>query len=862
MRHLQRNQRLLASIYAADNHTFLTWAYHTLLGRAPDEQGRATYINALDRGAERFDVLWQLITSREYLALAAPSKSVPDEIYLRSAYRSCLLREPDENGLRYYLAALKSGKLSRSGVLDSLKNSEEALTSSAVQCRNALVDLLRTYGTLKRNPFSKLLGRADNFTKDAFVIGTLATLGDALHSIQRALPILTRCHDALQGEALDPSEVPPQAAKSVQLAPFEPTHPTTLTIDAPNRAIGGKRDVFIFAVIDWHFRIQRPQHIARALSESGHRVFYISNEFLDSDEPGYDLEQLSSAHFLYQVRLRVKGRPAIYFAPPTNEALAMLQASIAHFIEDFQATSSISIIQHAYWYPLITRLPNSIRLYDCMDNHEGFGNVPAQLIEIEKDMLAHADLVSVTSIWLDEYAKRFNSNVALIRNAAEYEHFCEQPVLAYTDPLGRRIIGYYGAIAEWFDIDIIRSLAESYPDCLILLVGNDTVDAQGSLADFPNVEFTGEVAYSRLPFYLYAFDVCLLPFKVIPLTLATNPVKVYEYLAAGKPVVCVDLPEIGQFGHLVSRASSTEEFVSAVGQSLLEIDHFSNKMCRQRRRFASEETWHRRALQLTDAVASLQMPKVSVIILTYNNWALTQACLHSVMSCSDYENLELIVVDNASTDQTREALRNFELQHKNVRVVLNDSNLGFAAGNNVGLSMATGEYLVLLNNDTIVTHGWILTMLRHFQSEPKLGLLGPVTNNIGNEARIVTHYESIDNMPAEAVRYTLTHMGERYPLRTAAFFCVMLSLETFERCGPISEDFRRGFFEDDDYCRRVEKLGLIIECAEDVFVHHHLSASFSKLSQEERQQLFDENRQKYEAKWGKWIPHTYRSTAA
>ncbi|NBO65360.1 MAG: hypothetical protein EBU88_11055, partial [Acidobacteria bacterium] len=99
--------------------------------------------------------------------------------------------------------------------------------------------------------------------------------------------------------------------------------------------------------------------------------------------------------------------------------------------------------------------------------------------------------------------------------------------------------------------------------------------------------------------YLYAFDVCLLPFRVIPLTLATNPVKVYEYLAAGKPVVCVDLPETMQFGDLVVRAATHNDFVAGIKRSLDEAWSATGIDIAQRRRlFASEQTWRHRGESL------------------------------------------------------------------------------------------------------------------------------------------------------------------------------------------------------------------------------------------------------------------------
>ena len=627
---------------------------------------------------------------------------------------------------------------------------------------------------------------------------------------------------------------------------------------ADKQFVDSERDVFVFAVIDWSFRIQRPQHIARSLADAGRRVFYFSNHFIDADEPGYHLEQLPGAAALYQIKLHVKGAPAIYFDAPSDAALAQLQQSMAQVIHDFGALSSLSLVQHAYWYPLVTRLPNTYRIYDCMDHHEGFGNVPEKLMAIEKQMLAGADLVTVTSSWLEDFARGYNPSVAMVRNAAEYAHFSEPPAQTHVDAKGRKIIGYYGAIAEWFDLELLRAVALAHPDCLVLLVGNDTVGAQKQLADLPNVEFTGEVPYARLPYYLYAFDVCLLPFQVIPLTLATNPVKVYEYLAAGKPVVCVDLPEVSQFGDLVGCAATTEAFIALTGAALRESGEEAARNAAARRSFAVEQTWSHRGEQLLEGLAKIELPRVSVIILTFNNLDLTRACLDSVLKRSDYPNLEVIVVDNASTDGTPAYLEAFGQRHPEVRMVLNSENLGFAAGNNVGLEIATGDYLVVLNNDTVVTPGWVLTLLRHFEREPALGLLGPVTGNIGNEARIEISYPDLAHMPATALNYTLAHMGERYPMHNVAFFCTILPRSTYERCGAISEDYGLGFFEDDDYCRKVEAEGLQIACAEDVFVHHHLSASFNKMNDEKRRALVERNKAIYEKKWGTWKPHSYR----
>jgi GT2 family glycosyltransferase len=516
----------------------------------------------------------------------------------------------------------------------------------------------------------------------------------------------------------------------------------------------------------------------------------------------------------------------------------------------------LCIVQHPFWSAIAAAVPGAAMLYDCMDHHAGFSDNAPELVQAEIRLIEHADVVVVTSEWLERELEQHNPHRVLIRNACDYAHFEKAPARLFADPRGRRIIGYYGAIAEWFDVDLVRAVARACPDALVLLVGADTAGVASRLADEPNVQFTGEVPYTKLPEYLHAFDVALLPFRVLPLTLATNPVKVYEYLSAGKPVVAVDLPELRQFGELVRCATDADAFVAQVREALREDDA---PLRAQRRRFASDQTWSHRAGELDAALAAMPQPLVSVIVLTYNNLDFTKACLRSIAEDSGWPNLEVIVVDNASTDGTPAFLQAWAAEGPGRRVILNPENAGFSAGNNVGLAAARGDYLILLNNDTYVTPNWVRTLVNHLARHPDIGLVGPVTNNIGNEARIEIQYEDMGGMRRAAAAYTRRHIGELLDVRTAAFFCVAMRRSTFERVGPLDEAFGTGFFEDDDYCRRVEAEGLRVVVADDVFVHHHLSASFDALKAEKKQALFDRNKAIYEAKWGAWVAHAYRA---
>jgi glycosyltransferase involved in cell wall biosynthesis len=300
---------------------------------------------------------------------------------------------------------------------------------------------------------------------------------------------------------------------------------------------GGQADVFVWSVIDWHFRMQRPQHLAAAMAAKGHRVFYISNNFVDSSIPGFAAEALNGSDRLFQVNLHVKGAPQIYTDLATSQQVDSIGASLAELLAWTTTSKSISLVQHPYWIEPAQSLPNMQLVYDCMDHHGGFENNAKSVLAGERLLVERSDLLIVTSQWLLEETSSRLGSTALIRNATEYAHFCNAPKRVFFDKQGRQVIGYYGAIAEWFDVELIRRVATDHPDALVLLVGRDTAGAQERLVGVQNVEFVGEVPYSELPYWVHGFDVCLLPFQVIPLTLATNPVKVYEYLSTGKPVV-------------------------------------------------------------------------------------------------------------------------------------------------------------------------------------------------------------------------------------------------------------------------------------------------------------------------------------
>lgn len=244
-------------------------------------------------------------------------------------------------------------------------------------------------------------------------------------------------------------------------------------------------------------------------------------------------------------------------------------------------------------------------------------------------------------------------------------------------------------------------------------------------------------------------------------------------------------------------------------------------------------------------------PRLSVVIVTYGNRDLNRLCLDSLTARTEWPNLEILVVDNGSTDGTRELLERERARlHPRLRTILHAENRGFAAACNAGLAVATGEYLVLLNNDTVVTRGALTALVRHLSADPALGLVGPVTNAIANEAQVEVGYSDLAELPSWAREYTRAHDRESFPMPMLALFCVAMTRAVYERVGALDERFGIGMFEDDDYSRRVREKGLSIRCARDAFIHHWQMASFRKMARADYVALFEANRRKFAEKWG------------
>jgi len=419
----------------------------------------------------------------------------------------------------------------------------------------------------------------------------------------------------------------------------------------------------------------------------------------------------------------------------------------------------------------------------------------------------------------------------------------------------RPVVGYFGAIADWIDLDLIGDVAAMRPQYSFVLIGQVFGRDMSALERLPNVYLLGNQKYELIPSFLSGFDACTIPFLLNQVTKATDPVKIYEYLSQGKPVIATDMAELAQCGDMIYIGRDGEDFARKVDAALAETDI----VLRARRiEFARLNTWARRVAAI-DARVRRQFPLVSILIVTHNSAEFVAPCLESIRDSTAYPAYEVIVVDNASSDPTADIVEKYAEADRRVQINRLAENTGFAAGNNLAARKASGEYLIILNVDTVVTSGWIERMLRHVRRDRSIGIICPVTNFAGNEIKINVDYADAGQMRHFALKVCREEQGRATDIDMAPLYCALIPRLVWAEAGELDEGFGLGMYEDDDFSVRVRRAGYRVTVAADCFIHHFGQGSFSKMRSEEYQAIFESNRKRFEEKWKiSWKPHRTR----
>ncbi len=295
-------------------------------------------------------------------------------------------------------------------------------------------------------------------------------------------------------------------------------------------------DIVCFPIIDWRFRWQRPQQLLSQFAKEGHRVFIVRA----GEVEGVTLLRDNVFELTFAATVDV------YSGELHPDVVTSLLETLDAWRRRFDIVCAISLVQVSTWRDAVLEARRRFGwkvVYDCMDEWSEFPGMKPRVLEAERRLVEEADLVTVSSRRLQEKWPR----ALLVRNAADFEHFANGGGEAGVS-VPRPAIGYFGAIASWFDAALLARVAAERPHHSFVLIG-EVFDVE--IPALPNVHLLGPRPYAAMPSYLRDFDVCMIPFVVSDITAATDPVKFYEYLSQGKPVVSTPMPELEPYRDLL-----------------------------------------------------------------------------------------------------------------------------------------------------------------------------------------------------------------------------------------------------------------------------------------------------------------------
>lgn len=379
------------------------------------------------------------------------------------------------------------------------------------------------------------------------------------------------------------------------------------------------RDIICLSTQDWNDVWTRKQRFMRQFARQGNRVLYVETQaslislgLIRSDigrawrwcsgprlvEPNLHVATLPLVLPLFQMSLAINRL--------NNAVLAPL---LRHWMATLQFRHPILWTYTPYSESLVGSLGESLAIYDCVDEFAASrGMVTREVVEEqERRLLKKVAVTVVTHEALQRSKRGAGGPVHLIPNGAEVDHFGKAAAAGTVaapsvDRLPRPVVGFIGSVQYWIDFDLMRFLATSRPGWSFVMVGPiGRLAAVSKVADLPNVHLLGRQPYAEMPSYVKAFDVCLNPYVVDDVAAHCSPLKLYEYLASGKPVVSVAMSAATDFGDAVLIGHSYADVLAQLDRALATPDP-DGRFAAARMAAAAPHSWTNRFSALESAI--------------------------------------------------------------------------------------------------------------------------------------------------------------------------------------------------------------------------------------------------------------------
>jgi glycosyltransferase involved in cell wall biosynthesis len=314
-------------------------------------------------------------------------------------------------------------------------------------------------------------------------------------------------------------------------------------------------DMVVFCHLRWDFVYQRPQHIISRMARN--------MKILMVEEPWHRPEEKES-------RL-VKVNDNLHVLQPNVHTIEEIESILPQYISSKNVNTGW--FYSASFVPLLSAFEFSTIVYDCMDELSLFKGAPEKLIEQEKYLVAHADVVFTGGKSLYESKSRLHANAHCFPSSVDQEHF-EKALNGVAIPqdianIPGPIVGYFGVIDERLDLNLLNEIAQQKPDISFVMIGPLAKIGEHELPRQKNIHYLGMKDYKELPGYLKAFSIAMMPFALNDATKYISPTKTLEYMAAGKPIISTAITDVVRdYKDCVKIINSAAEFAHAIDDIL------------------------------------------------------------------------------------------------------------------------------------------------------------------------------------------------------------------------------------------------------------------------------------------------------
>lgn len=324
-------------------------------------------------------------------------------------------------------------------------------------------------------------------------------------------------------------------------------------------------DMIVFCHLRWQFVYQRPQHIISRLA-SKMKVLFVEEPLVTSNDNSGNLIVVNDNLHILQPNV------------PNIEA-------IADIITEYVTDTSVPVgwFYSASFSPLLEHFNFETVVYDCMDELSLFKNAPKHLINQEKYLMAHADIIFTGGKSLYESKKQWHTNVHCFPSSVDQSHFAKAlNGISIPDDIANiqsPIVGYYGVIDERIDLELLHQTALKLPNVSFVMIGPLAKIDETDLPKEANIHYLGMKSYGELPHYLKAFDIAMMPFALNDATKFISPTKTLEYMAAAKPIISTRIIDVARdYSRCVSLIETADDFRKAITFLLDKVDRLSMEM--------------------------------------------------------------------------------------------------------------------------------------------------------------------------------------------------------------------------------------------------------------------------------------------